>query len=733
MLFRTKRSRAYLLLVMDSLLHVVSMIISGAMRHGFWPFLDGWFRAPAYVATMTMIVMFYALLFIGREDNQQDIAEQGPFYCTVEVIRSQMILILFVLIFLFLTKQTQEVSRYIITVFFFVNTVLELILRFLYVRFLRHYMHSSVSARRVLLVTISDRADDILRELFEKRRNLLNITAAVLLGGDGSRHTVRGIPVVGNRDNILSTHKENVYDEVFIHIPYDYDIPLEALIMGFEQMGVPVSLNIDVFNLAVEEKSVTSFGPYHVIAFKPNSRRLLPMLAKRGMDIAGSLIGLLVTGVLTLVLAPAIKLQSPGPVFFSQMRVGMNGRRFQMYKFRSMYVDAEQRKAELMDRNEMNGLMFKMKDDPRVTPIGRWIRRTGIDEFPQFFNVLRGDMSLVGTRPPTVDEYVQYENYHLKRLSIKPGITGLWQVSGRNQVKNFEDVVKLDFHYIDQWSLVLDIKIILQTVGVLFGKEKEWSADCSILGVHISAVNMEETLDYLTQHLKELSGRYICVANVHTTVMSFDDEKYRRIQNEAALTLPDGKPLVVVARQRGCRSAGRVAGPDLMGELFRISAFHGYRHFFYGSSEDTLCKLREKLEKTYPGLVIAGMISPPYRELTAEEDDAYVRQINAAEADFVWIGMGAPKQELYMASHQGRIRGVMIGVGAGFDYHAGNIRRAPQIMQKLCLEWLYRLLQDPKRLFKRYISTNGRFIRLVREESREIRKSKKMAKTIERK
>ncbi|MCR5598676.1 MAG: sugar transferase [Lachnospiraceae bacterium] len=169
--------------------------------------------------------------------------------------------------------------------------------------------------------------------------------------------------------------------------------------------------------------------------------------------------------------AIAIKLESKGPVIFKQERVGRSGRKFMMYKFRSMYVDAEERKKELYDKNEMEGLMFKMKDDPRITKVGRFLRKTSIDELPQFFNILKGDMSMVGTRPPTVDEYEKYNAHYRRRLSITPGLTGMWQVSGRSDITDFDEVVRLDLEYIDQWSLLLDCKILLQTVGVvLFGK-----------------------------------------------------------------------------------------------------------------------------------------------------------------------------------------------------------------------------------------------------------------------
>ena len=181
----------------------------------------------------------------------------------------------------------------------------------------------------------------------------------------------------------------------------------------------------------------------------------------------GSLVGMLILGAATLFVAPAIKLDSPGPVFFRQIRVGKNGRKFTFYKFRSMYQDAERRKVELAEQNEVDGLMFKMEDDPRVTCVGKFLRRTSIDELPQFWNVLKGDMSLVGTRPPTVDEFERYEAKHRCRLSMTPGLTGLWQVSGRSDIKDFDEVVKLDMEYIDNWSIWKDIKILFLTIKVV--------------------------------------------------------------------------------------------------------------------------------------------------------------------------------------------------------------------------------------------------------------------------
>ena len=222
-----------------------------------------------------------------------------------------------------------------------------------------------------------------------------------------------------------------------------------------------------------KNQTVERMGNYTVVTTCINMASAGQLVLKRIMDICGGLAGCILTGIIFLFVAPAIYIKSPGPIFFSQYRVGKNGRKFKIYKFRSMYMDAEERKKELESQNEMNGFMFKMKDDPRITKVGKFIRKTSIDELPQFFNVLKGDMSLVGTRPPTVDEFRQYESHQKRRLSAKPGITGLWQVSGRNNIKDFEDVVKLDVQYIDNWSIGLDIKIILKTIKVVFEKGGE--------------------------------------------------------------------------------------------------------------------------------------------------------------------------------------------------------------------------------------------------------------------
>lgn len=249
---------------------------------------------------------------------------------------------------------------------------------------------------------------------------------------------------------------------------------------------------------------------------------------------------------------------------------------------------------------------------------------------------------------------------------------------------------------------------------------------CDILGVHVCVTNMSEVVALLKEHIEELRGKYICVSNVHTTVMAYENPDYMAVQNGAAYVLPDGKPLSLVSRKRGFSEAQRVAGPDLMGELFQDAEKNrtAFKHYFFGGSPETIGALEAKLKKTYPHLKTAGFVSPPFRELTAEEDEEAVRLINESGADILWVGLGAPKQENWMRAHEGKVRAVMLGVGAGFDFHAGTIKRAPKWMQKCSLEWLYRLCQEPGRLMKRYLTTNLKFVRLVRAENRRLRARK---------
>ena len=265
----------------------------------------------------------------------------------------------------------------------------------------------------------------------------------------------------------------------FIHIPFEevmFCLPsftneeLIDIIAAFSDMGVPCVkvLESSFGNLYCRTQML---GHYPAIRYDLHSYSGGKLAIKRLIDIAGGLAGMLLLAMMFPFVAIAIKRDSPGPIFFAQTRIGRNGRVFRIYKFRTMVVDAESRLKDLMKKNEMNGLMFKMEDDPRITKVGRFLRKTSLDEFPQFWNVLKGDMSLVGTRPPTVNEFSQYNEYYRRRLSMMPGLTGLWQVSGRNKIEDFDEVVKLDLSYIDNWSLWTDISIILKTVLVVLKRD----------------------------------------------------------------------------------------------------------------------------------------------------------------------------------------------------------------------------------------------------------------------
>lgn len=292
------------------------------------------------------------------------------------------------------------------------------------------------------------------------------------------------VPVVADAQTLVEWVRANAIDEIFIVVPNNEAPLIVEAVENFIQMGIAVHLNMPSIERLGKRltrktkkyvpKTMTRLAYLNkipMIIFEQPTAKLRYAAAKRLMDIMGGIIGSIVAIILYVVLGIIIKLDSPGPIIFAQERVGKNGRKFKMYKFRSMYQDAEARKAELMKQNEMNGLMFKMKDDPRITKVGKFIRKTSLDEFPQFFNVLLGDMSLVGTRPPTVNEFNEYSNYHKRRLAMKPGITGMWQVSGRSDIKDFEEVVRLDCEYIDNWSLGLDLKILMKTVGIVFTRK----------------------------------------------------------------------------------------------------------------------------------------------------------------------------------------------------------------------------------------------------------------------
>lgn len=268
--------------------------------------------------------------------------------------------------------------------------------------------------------------------------------------------------------------KRHQVDLVIFSVNHLVRRKIEHLIEAFSEMGIDSLITIDSFAIETLETKLEDFGTTNVIRLSPRLFTDGELLLKRLMDIAGALVGCFICILFGIIVAPLIFLEDPGPIIFKQKRVGRNGKFFYIYKFRSMYQDAEAKLQTLKDQNEMQGFMFKMKNDPRITKIGKILRKTSIDELPQFFNVLEGSMSLIGTRPPTVNEYQQYSAHHKRRISIKPGITGLWQVSGRSEITDFEEIVRLDCFYIDHWSITGDIKILLKTFAAVFtGKGSE--------------------------------------------------------------------------------------------------------------------------------------------------------------------------------------------------------------------------------------------------------------------
>ena len=362
-------------------------------------------------------------------------------------------------------------SRLVMGYFFVLNVIMVWLVHL----FIRHkdriFRFSHKKEINLLLVTTREHLPRILERFGRSKETCWKITGVVLLDEEASENLLEGIPIISDRgEEYLEFATQNVVDEVFIQVDdmQSREHFLKNMILEFEKMGVVVNLNLDLFDLGLTgEKRIYNLEQYHVVAFSSRLFDYRMVMIKRLVDIIGSLIGILLTIIIGIFLAPILLLESKGPLIFCQKRVGVNGRIFNFYKFRSMYADAEERKKELMAQNEMQGLMFKMENDPRITKTGAFIRKTSIDELPQFWNVLKGDMSLVGTRPPTLDEYQQYSYYQKRRISFRPGITGLWQISGRNDIKEFDEVVRLDLEYIDNWSLLLDFKIIMRTIWVV--------------------------------------------------------------------------------------------------------------------------------------------------------------------------------------------------------------------------------------------------------------------------
>lgn len=335
---------------------------------------------------------------------------------------------------------------------------------------LAYIRRQGYNTRNILIVGTNDKTR-VFSELVRRHDDWgLRVAGVLELADDAETGAVDDSNVMG-LDDLVEVCKQNTIDEVVFCISRGTLPGMDDYLRELEEMGITVRMVLDFYDAP---RSRTELSLFHdeipMLTVYCKAFDAGQLFLKRWLDIIGAIVGLLATAVLFPFIAIAIRINSDGPLFFGQQRVGESGRTFKCWKFRSMYVDAEARKKELLHLNEMNGAIFKIKDDPRITRVGKFIRKTSLDELPQFWNVLRGEMSLVGTRPPTPDEVANYQNWHRKRICIKPGITGLWQVSGRNQIQDFDEVVRLDLEYIDRWTLWLDIKILFKTFWVVFAR-----------------------------------------------------------------------------------------------------------------------------------------------------------------------------------------------------------------------------------------------------------------------
>lgn len=458
---------AYCLLAADMVCITLSFFLANAFRHKSVS-LGG---QDSIYTVILLLLLIICILYSTFLDYNRDFIKRGYYVEFAAIMKMNLVMMIAATFSLFFMKEGESFSRLVLFYFTAINIVMMYLFHLILKKYLRLYLQVHRGKSKVMVITESDCADKIMEHLLENTQYTYEIACAVIWDEDLTGRRIREVPVVAGQADLMDTARQIALDEVFLYLPNLKKSMLEELIRDFEEMGVICHYNIDLSGVDIKTRHVGEFAGYMVITYASSAIDYKHHLAKRLMDIAGGIVGIIITGIFFPFVALAIKAESKGPVLFSQVRVGKNGRRFKIYKFRSMYMDAEERKKELETRNEIEGLMFKIENDPRVTRVGRFLRKTSIDELPQFYNVLRGDMSLVGTRPPTVDEFEKYSLYYRRRLCMTPGLTGLWQVNGRSNVDNFDDVVKYDLQYIDYWSLSLDVKILLRTVWVvLFGK-----------------------------------------------------------------------------------------------------------------------------------------------------------------------------------------------------------------------------------------------------------------------
>ncbi|MGN0916276.1 MAG: sugar transferase [Succinivibrio sp.] len=441
------------------------LALYGAFCCYYRDFIDiGNYPSFKLYGTIIFVITLFTNLFTGINHGflyRTVYKEISKVFIIVCVIITGIILLLFW--FHILTDSKRLIFCYFAVIFFFTDLAVRLLIR----DFVLKVFNKSKFSSKVLVVAEGAKVRSVVRLLDKTFVWSKSIVGICLEDGAKKDQKIRNKKAVCSYSELLSYVTKNGVDEIIISLNDENLSKIKGDLSQIEEMGVRVSftINLELFDyLPSSFIRYEKYGPLQFICVSRHYLSYRKIFAKIFLDYLGGFVGIIIFGIAYLIMAPIIKLDSKGPVLFKQPRVGRNGRIFNCYKFRSMVTDAEELKKKLMSQNEMSGLMFKMENDPRITKVGRFIRKTSIDELPQFINVLKGDMSLVGTRPPTLDEYSRYEPKHKARVSMSPGLTGLWQVSGRSDIKNFDEVVALDMQYIDNWSIWLDIKIILKTV-----------------------------------------------------------------------------------------------------------------------------------------------------------------------------------------------------------------------------------------------------------------------------
>ena len=441
------------------------------LRYGLHnPYLDPVFR---YLVGVLFVCQLLAILFSG---NYSGILRRNRYDELYAVLKYSVLVLSLAAVYMFAVKISGAVSRLqtgLTMVFYFaIDWAARVVLK----RYIRNKIIRERGGKSLLLVTSANLVGEVLEKLFRNNTYCdFHVSKIILLDDELPEELSPGVAGYGVPVSLLNekTVQEITHDwvdEVFLYQPDDRPLPTE-LINAMMTMGIAVNFTAEALD-RWPNTDLRKLGQYKVLTIGHRFANAGALAVKRFFDILGGIVGCILTGIIFLFVAPAIHRADPGPVIFTQVRIGQNGRRFKIHKFRSMYMDAEERKAELMARNKMQGLMFKVDNDPRILPgIGNFIRKTSLDEFPQFFDCLIGNLSLVGWRPATVDEWNQYAPEHRIRASMKPGITGMWQVSGRNKITDFEEIVQLDREYIENWSLGLDLMILLKTIVVVLSRQ----------------------------------------------------------------------------------------------------------------------------------------------------------------------------------------------------------------------------------------------------------------------